>query len=210
MPAAIMLVGDYRAEDVLDACDREKRKVPTDIAILGVDNNTILCDSLTPSLSSIAPAFEQEGFVAAKTLDLLMKKRSISKSPEIIRLPPLRVVERESTAPTVSCSHLVDRAIDFIKENISSPFSARDVARHLGVSQSLLLLRFRQFEKTSVQATIINHRLKAVCEKLKNTNMPISRIATLCGFTSPNRLAHLFMERYGMSPRDYRTSCQCK
>lgn len=209
-PAAVMLVGDYRAGDVFDACDKAQLRVPADIAILGVDNNPILCDSLTPSLSSIEPAFEQEGFIAAKTLDRLMRTQKTRTSPEIIRFPPLRVVERESTAPTVFGSLLVDRAVKFIKDNISTPFSARDVAKRLGVSQSLLLLRFRQFEKTTVQAAIVNHRLKAVCEKLKNTSMPISRIATLCGFTSSNRLTHLFMERYGMSPRDYRTSCQCK
>ena len=205
-PAAVMLVGDYRAGDVFDACVRAHLKVPTDIAILGVDNNPILCDSLTPSLSSIEPAFEQEGFIAAKTLDRLMKMRGTHTSPEIIRIPPLRIVERESTAPAVSGSQLVDRAIDFIKDNIATPFSAKDVAKRLGVSQSLLLLRFRQHEKTTVQAAIVSHRLKAVCEKLKNTRMPISRIATLCGFVSANRLTHVFTAQYGMSPRDYRKS----
>lgn len=205
-PAAVMLVGDYRAGDVFDACARLQLSIPEDVAILGVDNNPVLCDSLVPSLTSIEPAFEQEGFAAARTLDRLMKRRGKPTKPEIIRFPPIRVVERESTAPTITGSQLVDRALDFIRENIASPFSAKDIAKRLGVSPSLLVLRFRQFEKTTVQAAIVNHRLKAACEKLRGTRLSVSRIAVLCGFSSANRLTHVFTARYGMSPRAYRAS----
>ena len=205
-PAAVMLVGDYRAGDVFDACARLQLNIPEDVAILGVDNNPVLCDSLVPSLTSIEPAFEQEGFVAAKTLDRLMKRRDKPAKPEIIRFPPIRVVERESTAPTITGSQLVDRALDYIRENIATPFSAKDIAKRLGVSPSLLVLRFRQFEKTTVQAAIVNHRLKAACEKLRGTRLSVSRIAVLCGFSSANRLTHVFTARYGMSPRAYRAS----
>lgn len=205
-PAAVMLVGDYRAGDVFDACARLRLAIPGDIAILGVDNNPLLCDSFAPSLTSIEPAFEQEGFVAAKTLDRLMKRSGKPAKPEIIRFPPVRVVERESTAPTIAGSQLVDRALAFIRENVSTPFSARDLAKRLGVSPSLLVLRFRQFEKTTVQAAIVSHRLKAACEKLRGTQLSITRIAVLCGFSSANRLTHVFTARYGMSPRAYRAS----
>lgn len=205
-PSAIMLVGDYRAGDVFDACTKLRLKIPKDIAILGVDNNPVLCDSFVPSLTSIEPAFEHEGFMAAKVLDRLMRSRKQNNKPEIMRFAPLRIVERESTAPTITGSQLVDRALDFIKENLSSPFSAKDIAERLGVSPSLLVLRFRQFEKSTVQAAIVNYRLKAVCDKLRNTRMPISRIANLCGFGSANRLTHVFTSHYGMSPRAYRAT----
>lgn len=205
-PAAVMLVGDYRAGDVFDACARLRLDIPGDVAILGVDNNPLLCDSFVPSLTSIEPAFEQEGFVAAKTLDRLMKRRRQPAKPEIIRLPPVRVVERESTAPTRTGSQLVDRALAVIRENVSTPFSAKNLAQRLGVSPSLLVLRFRQFEKTTVQAAIVSARLKAVCEKLRGTKLSIARIAILCGFSSANRLTHVFTARYGLSPRAYRAS----
>lgn len=205
-PTAVLLVGDYRATDLFVACEEAGLHIPTDVAILGVDNNPILCESTTPSLSSIEPTFEMEGFEAAKTLDLLMRSRKVRTKPLIIRFPPKRIVERESTRNLSPGSHLVDRAYDFIKENLANPFSARDVAKHLGVSLSLLSLRFQQYEKKSVRETIIEHRLKAVCNMLRNTNLPIGRIASRCGFNLTNRLTHLFGERYGMSPRAYRAS----
>ena len=58
----------------------------------------------------------------------------------------------------------------------------------------------------TVQAAIVNHRLKAACEKLRGTRLSVSRIAVLCGFSSANRLTPVFTARYGMSPRAYRAS----
>jgi len=209
-PAAILLVGDYRATVLFEACAAKGLHIPNDIAVLGVDNNPILCEATSPSLSSVEPPFEAEGFEAARTLDRLMASRRGTSRPQYRSFSPVRIFVRESTRMLSPGSHLIDRALAFIQANLANPITARDVARKLGVSSSLLALRFRQYERNSVRETILTARLAAACSLLRETALPIGRIATRCGFAHANRFSHLFAERLGMSPRAYRTSNSSK
>lgn len=205
-PIALLLCGDYLATNTFGACAAARLSIPEDIAILGVDNNPAICDSLDIPLSSIEPDFEREGFEAGKTLDQMMRKRIPSTRPQIIRFPPIRVVERESTAPCNPGSRLVERALEFISAHADSRISAKDVAAHLHISPSLLALRFRQYEKTSVRSALIERRLKLACRMLKTSRQSIEKVADRCGFSSANRFSHIFTARMGVSPRAYRDS----
>jgi len=79
-----------------------------------------------------------------------------------------------------------------------------DVVKHIGVSRRLLYLRFQQINGKSIHATILDTRLELVKRKLHQTTVPLSRIAKDCGFGSANRLSHLFHERFGIYPNDFR------
>ena len=205
-PAAVMLAGDYHAMNAFDACSAARLAVPGDIAILGVDNDPALCDLSTPSLSSIEPPFESEGFEAASLLDKMMRSRKVFARPIIMRFAPVRIVERESTTFLSPGAHLIDMAMDFINNSCCNAISARDVASRLGVSQSLLAQKFQHHAHTTVRETIIAARMKKVCSMLKTTRLPIRSIASRCGFATANRLTHFFTKRFGMSPRAYRAS----
>lgn len=205
-PVALMLCGDYQATNAFNACAVAKLSIPEDIAILGVDNNPAICDSLNVPLSSIEPDFEREGFEAGRALDQMMRKRKPSTRPQIIRFPPIRIVERESTAPLNPGANLVERALAFIADRASSPISARDVAAHLHISTSLLALRFRQYEKSTVRSVLIDTRIKLACRMLKSSRQSVEKIANRCGFKSANRFTHVFTSRMGVSPRAYRGS----
>ena len=205
LPAAVLLSGDYRASELYNACAGLRLRIPDDIAVLGVDNNLILCDALVPSLSSIEPAFGNEGFEAARALDLMMrnKARRLQK-PRAVRIPPVRVVERESTDFLAPGTRLVDRAIDYIRNNALQPISTRNVADKLGVSTQLLALRFREYEHTTVREKIIEFRLNRVCSLLQGTKLRLFQIAAQCGFRSANYLTHAFISRFGISPTTWR------
>lgn len=205
-PAAVMMAGDYHALNVFEICAKAHLSIPTDIAILGVDNDPAFCDSTVPALSSVELPFEREGFEAARLLDKLMRAHRESTRPLILRFAPTRIVERESTSFVAQGAHLIDRAIKFINDNCRSAISANDVSARLGVSPALLARLFRHHERTTVRETIIAARMKAVCSLLKTTKLPIGHIAARCGFSTANRLSHLFAARMGMSPRAYRES----
>ena len=190
-PAAVMLAGDYHAPDLPVACAMAALTIPFDVAVLGVDNDPALCEAIAPPLSSIELPFEEEGFEAARTLDKMMREKKPSLRPRLVRFPPKRVLERASTSFVPPGSHLVDRAEAFI-------------AAHLGVSPALLALRFRQRTHTTVREAIIRARLKEVEKLLSSTQQPVARIARSCGFSTANRLTHLFTARYGLSPRAWR------
>jgi len=201
-PAAVLLAGDYRATAFFNACSTVGMSIPGDIAVLGVDNNAIICDALAPSLSSIDPSFENEGYEAAATLEQIM-----SRAPRVVlamRVPPAGIVERESTHSKTSGTALVDRAARFIEAKADHPITARDVAIQLGVSQQLLALRFRQLLHRSVRETIISTRLGKAEQLLRQTSLGLSSIAQQCGFKSANYLTHVFKRHFGKSPSSLR------
>lgn len=203
-PAAVMAASDLVAADVLRACATAELAIPDDVAVLGVDNDVGICHRLKPRLSSIEPDFEEEGFRAVMELESLFGHGNmIDEKP----LADVRLVERESTKAPPPATRLVDRALAFIDANFRKPITARDVARHLGVSRRLIDLRFRQLQHATLLATITERRLSTLCKLLKDESAPLRELVGACGFGSTVRAAHVFKERYGTSMSAYRKSC---
>ena len=201
LPAAVLAANDLVAADVLHACTTASLAVPDDVAILGVDNDVGLCSRLVPRLSSVEPDFEEEGFRAVVALESLFGHTlKIDEKP----LADVRLAERESTKAPPPATRLVDRALAFIDSNYLTPITARDVARHLGVSRRLIDLRFRQLQHATLLATITERRLAALCKMLKEETAPLRELIAACGFGSAVRAAHIFKARYGLSMSAYR------
>ena len=201
LPAAVLAASDLVAADVLHACATAGLAIPDDVAVLGVDNDVGLCNRLVPRLSSIEPDFEEEGFRAVVALESLFGHTlKIEEKP----LADVRLVERESTKAPPPATRLVDRALAFIDGNYRTPITARDVARHLGVSRRLIDLRFCQLQHATLLATITERRLAALCKMLKEETAPLRELISACGFGSAVRAAHLFKKRYGLSMSAYR------
>ena len=89
-PTAVFAPMDGRARLVLDACQAAGLRVPEEIAVLGVDNDTLLCESTVPALSSIHTGGFRRGQIAAEMLDDLMQGREPSE--RVVSLPPISVI----------------------------------------------------------------------------------------------------------------------
>ena len=202
-PSAIFAAYDRRAIHVLSACKNAGLSVPGQVAVIGVDNDRLLCDFADPPLSSVAPDHEEEGRIAAKTLDEMMNQRQ-RKRPSAILITSKRMVERESARQTKPATALLRRATDYIVRNAARNIKAPDVARHVGVSRSLLDLRFREANGRTTAAFIAETRLTEVKRCLRKTKQSIRSISRICGFSNPNHLKNLFKRHLGISMREYR------
>lgn len=200
-PASVMVAWDTRAMDVMNACRSAHLKIPEQIAVLGVDDDELLCENATPPLSSIKPNFDDVGFRAAEALESLMNRRS---SASVIFCNPIAVTERESTKSISPAVHLVNRALAFIKTNACKGARISDVVEHLGVSRRLADLRFHEIHGCSIGAALEERRLFEVKRLLASTSRPVRQIAVSCGYANPNRLSHVFTQRFGISIRDWR------
>lgn len=200
-PTAIMASWDTRATQILQACAELKIKVPDQAAILGVDNDTLLCESTTPPLTSIMPDHVKLGFVAARELARLMRGLKASAP---FRAPPKQLVERESAEATVPAAHIITRATSFIRSQATKGIRVDDVVRFLGISRRLADLRFREFAGETINEMIIRYRLDAVKKLLATTDRSIAKISASCGYTDLVYLKILFKRRFGVSMRDWR------
>ena len=204
-PAAIFVSDDLSATHVLDACRQAGFRVPGQVAVLGTDNDELLCDYTSPTLSSIRFVDPDQGQLAARELDRLMDARK-PKGRRIVPWTFCEVVERESAAPIVPAAHLVRRALAFIDRMACSGIGVQDVVRELGVSHRLASLRFREIENRSLREAILDRRFEELEKRLLETNQPIRSVAAACGFGDLVNLARQFRKRRGVSMREFRKS----
>ncbi|MDD4062012.1 MAG: XylR family transcriptional regulator [Kiritimatiellae bacterium] len=201
-PVSIFAANDYRARQVLDACLVTNISVPYEAAVLGVNNDELICETSIPQLSSIALDAEKAGYEAARMLDALMQRQI--KEPQVISYGPSGVIARASTDALHVKDRLVVRALEFIRINNGLTIRVSDVAQHLGVSSRWLEMRFSQTIGRAVNEEIRNARMATVCAMLKETDLPLSAISKRCGFAHPNHLCTLFKSEHGMTMGDYR------
>lgn len=202
-PAAVMAANDIRATEIIAAAKDARLPIPGKVAVLGIDNDPYVCDSVSPSISSIEPDFHAEGAAAAELLDKMMHSRTPNRIRHLF-FGVKRILTRESTPHLPPSESLVARAHEFIEKHATDGIAPNDVAEHLGISRPLLDLRFRQTQKTSVGRLITATKLNEVARQLRETHLSIDAIQELCGFKNANALKNLFKARFGCAMRDYR------
>ncbi len=201
-PLALMTCNDVRGLHVLDACARLGALVPEQVAVVGVDNEEILCELCTPPLSSVEPDPERIGYAAAELLDTLMAggKPTVQR----ISIDPVRVVARRSTEALAIEDRVVAAAMRFIRDQAVFDCSVSDVLKHVRVSRSVLERRFRQYLNRSPQAEIRTVQLSRVKQLLMETDFTLERIAELSGFDHPEYMSVVFKQAVGLTPGRFR------
>jgi LacI family transcriptional regulator len=201
-PIGLFAVTDYRARQVLDACRQIGLRVPQQVAVIGVDNEEVICVHVQPQLSSVARNNQQEGYHAAAMLDLLIRGKSIPSHEEMI--PPLGVVCRESTETVAFKDVRLCEAIEYLNKHIEDPIGVQELASHVGVSRRWMEYAFRDALGESPYQYIRTRRLKMAQHLLEDEpGMKIYQIARRTGFTSAKQLSMAFGQEFGRSPREY-------
>ena len=203
-PTALFAAMDGRARLVLDICADEGVKIPEDMAVLGVDNDPLVCEATVPSLSSIRTGGFRRGQLAAAMLDDLMHGRPVRE--RAVAQEPISVVTRGSTGYDAMSDPIVARAVRFIRDQgaAGAAFDVDDVVAAAHCSRRYLERRFRTRIGHSVHDELVNVRLARVKELLETTSLPIGDIADEAGFARTDQLAALFRRRTGTTMRQWR------
>ena len=203
-PAAVLCAWDAVAAETANAARKAKIHIPSQIVLLGVDNDEVHCTSSQPQISSVEFDAEREGFTAADLMLKMLNTRKGNVSRSICCGGVTRIVEREATRPPVPAAHLIKRALMFISENAVKGIGPKDVAVHLGISRTLLDLRFREMETKTVGEFITERRLAILSAMLQKSKIPAIRLTKECGFGNINHAKAVFKKRFGMTMREYR------
>ncbi|HUB24920.1 MAG TPA: DNA-binding transcriptional regulator [Tepidisphaeraceae bacterium] len=201
-PAGVLGSNDDWAHRLLNVARRKGVKVPDEVAVLGVDDDDLFNALVTPSLSSIALPAEQIGFEAATLLNGLIDGRRAADEP--ICLPPIRVVQRQSTDVVSVTDVEVARAIRFIREHAGRPFQVEDLLDDVPLSRRSLERRFRRAMGRSVSAEIRRAHVERAKQLLIATDMSMSQIGLASGFTSSTRFGIVFQKEVGQPPTEFR------
>ena len=201
-PIGIMCCNDYFARKVLLSCRQQGLNVPEEVALLGVDNDQLMCEFINPSLSSVELDWEKNGFNTAALLDKLMKGETTEKQTIYVR--PLQVAERKTTDILAFENDYVCEAIRFIRAKSSQPVTVEDVVVHMGCSRRYLELEFKKVRSCTIRDEIQRTRANWVGKMLLGTDMSVFQIALQGNFSSHSHMTRLFVRLKDMTPEQYR------
>jgi LacI family transcriptional regulator len=204
-PTALFVAMDGRGRQILDACLDANITVPDDIAVLGVDNDDIICETTFPTMSSVQTNGQLTGYWIAEHLARLMQGDRLKK--RIYYSTPTHVITRCSTEATAIKDHQIARALEFIwQEAGHRAIHVPDVVRKFGSSRRFAEIHFKSVIGHTILDEIQRVRLERVCSLLSDTNLPIGEISQECGFERESYLAKLFRKRFGTSMSKFRSA----
>ena len=202
-PLAVFGYNDCVAADIIDACDDAGLLVPEAVAVMGVDNDLILCECVRVPLSSVCHDLEGMAYQAAALLDRLMAGRKPPK--EVIRVPPKGLVTRRSTDIVAVENLQVARALRYIQDQYASPLLGVDaIVAATDLSRRPLEKAFRQELNRTLNEEIVRVRMEKVKDLLTTTKMKVVEVAAATGFARPSHLFRTFRKLVGISPKTYR------
>jgi LacI family transcriptional regulator, galactose operon repressor len=201
-PAGVMVCKDLHGPYVLDACKRSGLRIPDEVALIGADDDVLLCELNTPPLSSVIGNPERIGYESAALLDRLMAGGEAGCDERLI--PPLGVATRLSTDVLAIDDERVVAAIRYIHANACHGITTSDVLDHVSLSRTNLDRLFQKYVLRSPHAEIRAAQLGRAKQLLSETDHSIHRIAELVGFNHTEYFHFAFKREFGQTPGRFR------
>ena len=203
-PIALLAANDQCGHAVLEACGQSGLDVPSAIAVLGVDDDQILCTLCRPQLSSIVPDAEGIGYLAAQTLHEMMQGRALGAVSRTVK--PLSVRSRYSTDAAAVEDWHVSQALRFIQGHATRGIKVDDVVAQAHASRRFLEKRFHDLVGHPIHSEIFRLRFQTAQNLLITTSMPLKEIAARSGFRRADYLSVIFRQELGLTPVEFRKS----
>ena len=202
-PAGIMACYDIRGREILDACRESGIDVPYQIAVIGVDNDELICELADPPLSSVIPNTQRTGYEAANLLDRMMSGENVPVGAHLI--PPLGIETRQSTDVLAVDDEDVAAALRYIHDHALDGIRVEDVLDNVPVSRRVLETRFRQAIGHTPHQEILRVQIDRVKQLLTNTDLTLEAIAHRCGFRHAEYMSVVFKRVTATTPGKFRT-----
>lgn len=201
-PVAIFSSDDNRARQIIEMSKIANYHVPDDIAVLGVDNDDLVCELSMPPLSSIALNARKAGYEAAEILDTLMNNKP-SESGKVF-VQPTYIAARRSTDIMAIENMNVVKALRYIRENSDKLIQISDVVNATFISRRSLEREFKQHVEKTILQEIRESRADYIAELLVKTNKTTNEISMMLGYNTMENLSRYFKKIKGMTPKEYR------
>ena len=201
-PVAVMACDDNQGNALIEACNAAGVKIPSELSVIGVDNDEVICTLSNPTLSSIAVDIEQGGFETAQ-MAVRMIRDPFFRGADIT-LHPRRIVHRVSTSAYATSDKEVLTALQYIRQNLGKKISVEDVLEQVPLSRRILEVRFKKVIGDSIYQYISKQRISRFGELLLETNDSIQEIAYKLGEDDAKGICRRFKVLKGCTPSEWR------
>lgn len=206
-PVALFACDDHFALQISETCNVYNINVPDDIAILGVDNDDLLCNISDPPLSSIVLDVENGGYNAGKLLHQLITKEITE--PFNIVVNPLIIERRKSTEKYAVSDKNIRIILNYIEKNYANHLSVEELVKQVPLSRRVLEKKFKEETGESLYQYIQNYRIDQFTRLLITTDYSLFEAALQSGFENYKNVSRVFRKYKSLSPAEYRKRYKC-
>ncbi len=202
-PVAILASCDIFACHLINVAKEANINMPDEVAILGVNNDTAVCNICDPPLSSIALNFKKAGYNAATLLDSIISGKE-KMHGQYVEISPTHVETRGSTDVYAIGDPDIIQAMKYIRQHSNKPLQVNEIANSVCMSKRSLQMRFNKAIGRSIHDEIVLAHFEIAKILLIETSLPIDEIAIRSGFHYTSNMRRAFKKITGMLPQKYR------
>lgn len=201
-PTGVFATSDTRGCIVTRLCAQHRWAVPDHVAVMGVNNDELVCALSHPALTSVDLDLDGIGYLAAQTLDRLIRGKA--EPGKTLRVPPLEVLPRASTAMFAIDDPHIAAAVRLIRDRVAQGITVNQILDQVPVSRRTLETGFMHHLGHTPLKEIIRTRIERAQQLLTRTEQPILKVAHQCGFKDQRRFATVFGQHTGQTPTVFR------
>lgn len=201
-PVGVNVTIDLLGRYFIEVCQRHGLRVPEDVAVVGTQNEQVLCLQGDPTMTSIDLGYPRVGYRAAALLDQMMD--GLAPPSEPILVEPKELIARQSTDALAVDDPLVAKALEFISQHSHEPIDVEDIAKGVATTRRTLERRFESTLQRGVGQEITRMRIERVKRQLVETNTPLKILVGESGFTDEKQMSRTFARLTGVTPGVYR------
>lgn len=201
-PVGILAVHDPLGRFLCGACRQMGLRVPEEVAVIGANNDELVCGLSYPMLSSVSIPWDTIGEVVGDAIRALLAGEPAQTEP--VRVPAGGVVLRHSANHLAVEDPVLRRVMSYLSERIQDPVTIDSLCNELRIARRGLERKFREYYHCTPWEMLCQLRVTRAKQLLSETNHPISMISELCGFNDPERMAVVFKRVEGMPPSAFR------
>ena len=201
-PIALFACDDSFALRVSEICKINNIAIPDEIALLGVDNDELICNLSDPPISSIVLDVEKGGYEAGRLMDQLIHHQR--EEPFNIVIRPTRFELRKSTEKYNITNEYILQVVHYIEKHFTSEINIEELTRLVPLSRRNLEVKFKNEMGTTIYQFILYCRIDYFTHLLLTTNRPLFDLSIDAGFSDYKNISRLFKRMKGYTPLEYR------
>lgn len=201
-PVALFCCDDAHALFISETCQMNNIRIPEEIALLGVDNDELMCNISDPPISSIELEVERGGYSIGRLIHQQIKKEHEGTFNIVIN--PIRIELRQSTEKHNIKDPYILEVVKYIESHYNSDLTIESLLAQIPLSRRNFEVKFKNAMHTSIYQYILNCRVNHLADLLLTTDRSLADIATEAGFKDYNNISRIFKKFKGCSPLEYR------
>ena len=176
--------------------------VPREIAVMGAGNDIPLCTLQSMTISSVDENMQGVGYAAMRVMAHILEHPVRPKNRRKFCVPPIGVVERESTRVYPVDPPWLANLLLVLDDNMNRSYTVQELAALAKVSQPTLQKAFNQTFGMTAGKYITTIKMREAKRLIDMKKFSLKEIAARLDFSSPAYFSYAYVSFYGHPPKD--------